>query len=118
MELAGPRRFVGVSGAGIDVPGDRKRVRDKFISILIRLLGGAVVNDKRAEYAVWAASGLNWTLVRPPLLLDGPAIREVEHDAHRSTALTSITHADLACFLLDVAEQERCLRQTPFVAGR
>lgn len=118
MNESGPRRFVGVSGAGIDVPGDQKAVRDKIISKAIQLLGGSIVKDKPAEYAVWAASGLDWTLVRPPRLADGPATGSIEHHAHRSTASTTIMRADLAAFLLEVVEQGLYLRQAPFVAGR
>lgn len=117
MTIMGPTRFVGVSGAGIDVPGDLKAPKDKAISWLIRTLGGAVVKDKPAEYAVWAASGLDWTLVRPPRLIDGPPSRQpLEHDAHRSTRSTSITRADLGRFLIDVAEQDLYPRTAPFVA--
>lgn len=118
MDASGPRRFVGISGAGIDVPGDQKAVRDKVISKLIQVVGGAVVKDKPAEYEVWADSDLDWTLVRPPRLVDGSASRRLEHDAHRSTSSTKIIRADLARFLLDVAEQDLYVRQAPFVAGR
>lgn len=117
MTIRGPRRFVGVSGAGIDVPGDRKAPKDKLISWLIRTLGGAVVKDKPAEYAVWAASGLDWTLVRPPRLTDGPiSDRPLEHDAHRSTRSTMITRADLGTFLIDGVEANLYPRTAPFVA--
>ena len=61
MTARGPRRFVGVSAAGIDVPGDRKARRDKLISWLLRTIGGETAKDKPAEYAIWAASGLDWT---------------------------------------------------------
>ena len=117
MTRTGPRRFVGVSGAGIDVPGDRKTATNKAISALIQLLGGDVVKDKPAEYAQWAASDLDWTLVRPPRLVNGPAsTRPLEHDAHRSTRSTKITRADLGAFLLDVIEHDLYPRQAPFVA--
>lgn len=117
MSAAGPRRFVGVSGAGIDVPGDRKATRDRVISRIIRTLGGDVVKDKPAEYAVWAASGLDWTLVRPPRLVDAPASSgPLEHDAHRSTRSTRITRADLGAFLVDVVDSGLYPRQAPFVA--
>ncbi|MCB7135910.1 NAD(P)-dependent oxidoreductase [Cellulosimicrobium marinum] len=117
MDAQGPRRFVGVSGAGIDVPGDEKAPKDKAISSLIRTLGGDVVKDKPAEYRVWAASDLDWTLVRPPRLVDGPASqRPLEQDAHRSTRSTSITRADLGRFLVDVVEQDLYPRTAPFVA--
>ena len=38
MKAAGVRRFVGISGAGIDVPGDAKAFPDKVLSLLPGLL--------------------------------------------------------------------------------
>lgn len=116
MRAAGVRRFTGVSGAGIDVPGDQKSLSARIISTLIQRLGGAVVQDKPAEYAVFAGSDLDWTLVRPPRLQDGPATGRLEHDAHRSTRSTRITRGDLATFLADVLEQSLYVRRAPFVA--
>jgi putative NADH-flavin reductase len=49
MRERGPRRFVGVSGAGVDVPGDEKATRDRLISGLIMRLCGEAVKDKPAE---------------------------------------------------------------------
>lgn len=117
MSGTGPRRFVGVSGAGIDVPGDRKAPKDRVISRLIQTLGGEVVKDKPAEHAVWAASGLDWTLVRPPRLVDGPGSQgPLEQDAHESTRSSKITRADLGAFLVHVVEKGLYPRQAPFVA--
>jgi nucleoside-diphosphate-sugar epimerase len=116
MRHHGVARFVGISGAGIDVPGDRKSLRDRAISALIRLLGGAVVADKPAEYRVWAGSGTRWTLVRPPRLTDGPPTGAVEHDAHHSPRATRVRRADLAIFVADVLERDLYVRQAPFVA--
>ncbi|MDT0166425.1 NAD(P)H-binding protein [Actinotalea sp. AC32] len=116
MTAAGVRRFVGISGAGVDVPGDRKSRRDRLISALIQRVGGAVVADKPAELAVWVSSGLDWTLVRPPRLVDGPATGRVEHDAHRSPRRTRITRADLARFLVDQVTDSRYLGAAPLVA--
>lgn len=116
MRAAGVRRFVGISGAGVDVPGDRKSRRDRVISALIQRLGGAVVADKPAEHRVWASSGLDWTLVRPPRLVDGPATGAVEHDAHRSPRRTRITREDLARFLVDQVADDRYVGEAPLVA--
>lgn len=110
-------RFVGISGAGIDVPGDQKGARDKVISFLIQKLGGAVAADKAMEYAVFADSELDWTLVRPPRLLDGPATGKIVHDAHKPGKSSSIRRADLASFLMNVAEQGIYEKQAPFVCG-
>lgn len=88
MHAAGVERLVGVSGAGIDVPADQKSFSAKVISKAIQTLGGDVVKDNPAEYAVYAASDLSWTLVRPPRLVDGEATGRLEHHAHRSTKST------------------------------
>ena len=118
MQAAGIRRFVGVSGAGIDVPGDRKSARDRLISALVRRFGGEAVRDKAVERELWAASDLDWTLVRPPRLVDGPATGRLEHAAHRSPRRTSLPRADLAAFVADLVERSQYVRQAPLVAGR
>jgi len=118
MQAAGVRRFVGVSGAGIDVPGDRKSTRDRLISALVQRLGGEAVRDKTVEREVLASSDLEWTLVRPPRLVDGPASGQVEHDAHRSPRRTSLSRADLAAFVADLVERPDYVRQAPLVAAR
>ena len=117
ISAAGVRRFVGVSGAGIDIPGDQKGTRDKIISFMIQKLGGAVAKDKATEYQVFAGSDIDWTLVRPPRLTDGPATGKIQHDAHRPGKSTSITRADLANFVADVAMNGSYSRQAPFVCG-
>lgn len=116
MTEVGVSRFVGISGAGIDVPGDRKSRRDRIISTLVQTLGGHLVQDKPAEYRVWAASERDWTLVRPPRLKDGTATGRVEHHAHASPRTTLLQRADLAVFLADVVEQHLYSRQAPLIA--
>ena len=117
MAAAGVRRFVGVSGAGIDVPGDRKSRRDRAISWLVQRLGGAVPADKVAEHRLWAASDRDWTLVRPPRLNENHPTGALEHDAYRSTRSTLLSRADLAAFLTDLAENGSYVRQAPLVAN-
>lgn len=118
MRDAGVSRFVGVSGAGVDVPGDPKSARDRFLSALVRRFGGEAVRDKAVERALWAGSGLDWTLVRPPRLVDGPASGRVEHAASRSPRRTQLSRADLAVFVADLVERSEYVRQAPLVAAR
>lgn len=116
MREAGLHRFVGISGAGIDVPGDQKSLPNVVISKIIQTVGGDVVKDKPAEYELWAASGLDWTIVRPPRLKDASATGRVEHDGHRSTKSTAVTRGDLAVFVADVLEQDLYVQLAPFLA--
>ena len=116
MAEAGVRRFVGVSGAGVDAEGDRKSRRDRIISGIIRRLPGDAVKDKVLEYGIWRASDTDWTLVRPPRLAEGPATGAVEHHASSSPRSTSIRRSDLAAFLADEVEQGRYVGRAPLVA--
>lgn len=114
MPKYGVRRFVGISGAGVDVPGDQKGLRDRLISKAIQTFGGELAKDKVTEYGIYAGSDLDWTLVRPPRLMDGGATGKVGHDAQRP-GRSSIKRADLADFVADVVENESYVRQAPFV---
>lgn len=115
LREAGVRRFVGISGAGIAVPGDAKSPRDRAISAVLRRVGGATVADKAHEHAIWASSGLEWTLVRPPRLSERPPTGRVEHHAHRSPRATTIARGDLAAFVVDCAEQGLHVGAAPLV---
>lgn len=112
----GVTRFIGVSGAGIDVPGDQKSPRDKAISWMVKKIGGPVAADKQTEYAAYAASDLDWTLVRPPRLVDGPPTGRIYHHAHTPGRASSLRRADLAVMLADVLDQHLYSQQAPFVA--
>lgn len=111
-------RFVGISGAGIDVPGDQKGGRDKFVSKLLQTFGGGLAKDKATEYEVFAASDLEWTLARPPRLQDGAPTGSYYSDAHKPGRSTSLRRGDLATFLADCLEQHLFVRQAPFVSER
>ena len=67
----GIERIVTVSGAGIDVAGDKKELMDKLLGFLVKTFSRSAFEDKVAEYALIEASAAKWTLVRPPRLLDG-----------------------------------------------
>lgn len=116
MQQAGVDRYVGISVAGLVLPGDRRNGRDRVISWLLNRLGGEIAKDRIAEYQTWAASPLNWTLVRVPRLVDGvPA--PVEYDQHRSGTRTSLARESLARFMADAVEDGRFPRAAPFLTN-
>ncbi|WP_136032058.1 NAD(P)-dependent oxidoreductase [Microbacterium sp. PF5] len=110
-------RYVGISVAGLTLPADRKRPRDKVISWLLNRLGGELAKDKIEEYSAWAHSGLDWTLARVPRLIDGP-LSELDVDPHVSGRRTTLTRANLARFLCDAVVDGRYSRSAPFLSDR
>lgn len=114
----GARRYVVVSGAGLDVPGDRKDIPGKIVSFMVRTIAPAVFADKVREYTLLAGSTADFVLVRPPRLLDGEATGQVAVSLERAPG-TKIRRADLASFLLTQATtSDDFVRHAPFVANR
>jgi uncharacterized protein YbjT (DUF2867 family) len=116
MRMTGTGRFVGISGMNVQVQGDVRSPSNAVAAWLIRTLNRGAARDKRAEYEVFADSGLDWTLVRATRLVDGDETGRLEHDAHRSPRSSTVVRADLATFLVEVADEGWYSRQAPFVA--
>lgn len=116
MSEHGVPRFVGISGAGADLPGDHKGFGARLISGLTHRLAPRLVADKEDEYHALAASDLDWTQVRPPRLADtaGTGRYLLTEDAPGLRA-RPVARADVARAMLDLTETRQWLGAAPFV---
>jgi putative NADH-flavin reductase len=100
MRDAGVRRLVVVSASGAHTTGDSLPIR-----LLVKPLLGWILRhqfaDMRAMEEVVGASGLDWTIVLPPQLTDGPRTGKVRRrvDANVRGSFR-IARADLAAAVL------------------
>lgn len=113
---AGVKRYVAVSGAGIDVPGDQKDLPGKLVSLLVKVVSPAVFADKVTEHRVLAESGVAWTLVRAPRLVDRPPTGTPKTRLDRTPG-TWVSRADLAAFALACVGDDATIRKAPFVSS-
>lgn len=112
----GLRRVVSVSGAGADLPGDRKGMTARLVSSLTHRLAGDLVTDKEQEFAVLAASDLVFTQVRPPRLVDTDATG-AWHLSERAPEVWArpIARADVAAAVLHLLEHDTWVRRAPYI---
>ncbi|MGX5653390.1 NAD(P)-dependent oxidoreductase [Geodermatophilus nigrescens] len=116
MAAAGVARFVGVSGAGADLPGDDKGRGARLVSALTHRLAGAVVADKEAEHRLLAASPLQWTQVRPPRLTDRPCGGSYRlSDRAPGLRVRPVPRDAVARAMLDLAEGRHWVQAAPFL---
>lgn len=108
-------RYLAVSGAGLDAPGDRKDLPGRVISKLVKLVSPAQFADKVRELELLLASDCAFTLVRPPRLVDGPRTGRFRVALDNAPG-TRLRRADLAAFLLSTATGATHVRQAPFIA--
>jgi putative NADH-flavin reductase len=74
--------------------------------------------DHERQEAVVKRSALDWTMVRPPHLKDGPRTGVYRHGFSTTDRRIKgmISRADVADFMLKVLTEDRYLRETPGVS--
>ena len=115
MPQEGVRRLVTLTGAGVARPGDRPKLPDRIIGALLRLTQPEVLADSVRHTELICASGLDYTVVRVPMLTDGPAAAlkvGVVGDIR-----PRVTRASTARFMLDALEDRALIGQTPAISN-
>jgi putative NADH-flavin reductase len=118
MERTGTKRIVSLVGASVVIPGDVPSMSMSMLRLITRVFGGEMLKDGETHAREVTASTLDYTLVRPPRLTDAPASGRIQHGLSLKLGPTSsISRADLASFLLEVAVEGKYIRAAPMVAG-
>ncbi|MDR7274315.1 NAD(P)-dependent oxidoreductase [Catenuloplanes atrovinosus] len=117
MRRHGVRRLVVVSNSGMHVDDrDGPLTRYAVKPILKRVLAHAYA-DMRAMEDLVAATDLDWTIVRPPMLTDGPRTGRYRTELGRGVrGGNRISRADLADAVLRCLADPRTVRTTVAVA--
>ncbi len=116
IDASGVTRLIALSGAAVDVPGDVKPVIDRVASRIVRLAARHVVGAKQREFAVFSASALAWTALRPAIVTDGPA--RGYRLSERLSPGARVTRADVAAAMVAQLDDDSFVRRAPFVLPR
>jgi putative NADH-flavin reductase len=112
MEASNMRRMIWESTIGI---GDtRGQLGPLYGRILIPLLLRHIFDDKERQEAILRASPLEWVIVQPGTLTNGPLTRKYRagRDVCRDRRLPRISRADVAHFMLNEATHPANTRQS------
>lgn len=116
MQERGIRRIVSLSGGGLPFEQDRPKTADRVIRWLLRRISPHVLDDAAGHAAVLAASDLDWTIVRGPVLTDQPRRGRYRVGWVGVDASARIGRADLATEILAQIDARSHLRAMPFVS--
>ncbi|RLQ21648.1 NAD-dependent epimerase/dehydratase family protein [Seongchinamella sediminis] len=114
MRAQGINRYLVVSGAGVVTPDDRRDFIGWSIRQLARLRYPTLLRDRQREYALLAATDINWTIARCPLIESGAATAPAGA-ALRTPAGFRLQAGELAEFLLDQLADPTWFQRAPFV---
>jgi putative NADH-flavin reductase len=114
MKAAGVKRLIAVTGLGAgDSRGHGGLLYD---AVVFPLLLKRVYDDKDVQEWIIRSSGLDWTIVRPGLLADGPATGQYRvPTAPNDWRFGTISRADVADFLVRQIDDRSLIGTTPLL---
>jgi len=113
MQRLGVRRLVAVTSLGV---GDSRDQVPGFFRVLMQLTLKKIMAAKEEQEALIRESALDWTIVRPGGLTDGPATGAYRSGTDASIKATRVSRADVAEFVVQQLSDDRYLRQTPAIS--
>lgn len=118
MNDAGVRRVVAISAIPVSPPQEKSFV-DRYIAhpILRLFFKGSYEDLARMEAALRRAHDVDWTVVRPPRLLDGPATGDYRLAIEEQIpGAKDITRADLATAMLNALANPSLINKVVVIA--
>ncbi len=113
MAESGVRRLVALSAHGAGDSRDRS-----LYSLAVWASVADKMRDKDAMETLVRASAVDWTIIRPPALTDGPRTGTYRAGTDLKIRLTSrVSRADLADFLLREAATPGFVHQAPRITA-
>ncbi|MGW5716289.1 NAD(P)-dependent oxidoreductase [Amycolatopsis sp. NPDC003865] len=112
---AGAKRLLVVSASGMHTEGDGFFTRTLVKPLLNTFLKHGWA-DMLAMEDVVTASGVDWTVVRPPMLLNGSRTGKVASRLDGNVRTFTIRRADVAAYLLDAVADPTLIRAKVSIA--
>ena len=112
MQHRGLKRLIVVSSLGV---GDSKQQVPFFFKVLAATVLRKTMKDKEVQEALVRASDLDWTIVRPGGLTDGPRTGVYRFGVAANLTAGQVARADVADFILRELERNEFVRMTPAI---
>jgi putative NADH-flavin reductase len=117
MRQKGVKRLIVTAGAGVRDPLDQPKLVDNFIVLALKTFNGNVYEDMRQVVEQVKASGLDWTIVRGPMLTDDAPTGTIRAGGVGKDIGTRLSRADFATFLLQQVSDGTWSRKAPAISN-
>jgi putative NADH-flavin reductase len=116
MKNAGVHRLITLTGAGVAQPGDEPKAFNRFMSFMLNLMAKDVLLDSAKHAETVRRSGLEWTIVRVPMLTDDPHTGRYRVGKVGVDDGPRISRADVADFMLKQLSDKTYIGQAPVIS--
>ena len=118
MKKHGVKRLITLTGAGVSAPEDQPKPINHVIKFLLKTISPAVLADSEQYVEVVKDSGLDWVVVRGPMLTEGARTGSYRVGWVGVNTGPRISRADVADFMLTLTQNgEQYLRKMPMVSA-
>ncbi len=117
MNKLGVKRLVILSNTAVEDPTDSPPLVQRMLRVALAAVNGKLKQDSVGAAKVLAGSGLDWTLVRAPILTDGPKTGRYRVGPLAKGMPLRVSRADVAEFMLSCAVEGRFVRERPVIGG-
>lgn len=118
MKNAKVDRLITITGAAAKVPGQKLGFKQSLLRFLLgNIVMPEVIKTKDIELKTIAESGLNWTVLRPPIVGSGKAAGNVAASEKDMTG-TKIDVEDITDFILSLLKTREWDRKAPIISSK
>ncbi|WP_220095161.1 SDR family oxidoreductase [Bacillus sp. 03113] len=112
----GIRRYIGVTGASLNVTGDKKKLVNRIGAKMFELLFSEMIADKKKELTILQNSDVEWTLVRLPFVVEGPETGRIKEKLTDMPGV-KISNENIAKFIINQINDKKYLEKTPCISN-
>lgn len=117
MRVAGVRRVVTETGAGVPDPKDPGGLGPAFVRGVMKVVTATLLADSETHVDAFLASRLEWTAVRAPRLTEGPKTGKARTGYFSMGLGHSVSRANVAAVMLGLATSSDYAGEAPMITG-
>ncbi|HSM23979.1 MAG TPA: SDR family oxidoreductase [Anaerolineaceae bacterium] len=111
------KRIILSAGAGVGDPQDKPGFVNKLINALLKMVAKNVYEDMLKAVAIVRSSDRDWTVVRVPMLTDGPKTGNIKVGMVGKGMGSRISRADMATYMLNQIHNTDQVRKAPVISN-
>lgn len=116
MQKYGVKRLISLTGAGVDAPEDRPGFSNHLIKFALKTLSGHVLKDGEQHAELIKQSGLDWVIVRGPMLTEGARTANYRVGWVGVNTGSRAARANIADFMLKQLSDDTYLHKLPMLS--
>ncbi len=117
MKKEGIRRYIALTNTAVEDPSDHLPLSQRALRFVLWRINDRLARDSVVAARIIADSALDWTLVRPAILTDGPRTGKYKVGALAHGIPLRISRADVAEFMISCLVESKFVCERPAIGG-